>query len=118
MAQDIEELSNWLESHKGNTLLIRKEELSTGLQQIFDIDQVTLALDHISLISNENNVDDYIPKQELILHGHGNIQSQNGMKDIPQEAYEIPLLGDIVTTNEKDGLKVETEKAVYKFMIQ
>lgn len=111
MTQSIEELSNWLESHQGETLIIRKGELSTGLQQIFD-------LDHISFVSNDRNVDDYIPKNELILHGNGNIRSKEGMKVIPQNAYEIPLIGNIVTSNEEDGLKVETEKAVYKFMIQ
>ncbi|WP_227934920.1 hypothetical protein [Alkalihalobacillus deserti] len=114
MAQDIEELSSWLESHKGETLTIHKGELSTGLQQIFDIDQVTLKLDHISLVSNEENIDDYIPQQELILHGQGNINSEEGKKDLPQDAYEIPLTGNVITSNEGNALKIETEKAVYK----
>jgi hypothetical protein len=118
MTQEIQELSNWLESHKGETLVIRKGELSTGLQQIFDIDQVTLELDHISLVSNNENVDDYIPEQELILHGEGNILSEEGTKELPQNAYEIPLFGHVTTSNEMNGLKVETEKAVYKIIVQ
>lgn len=118
MTQEIEELSNWLESHKGEKLIIHKGELSTGLQQIFDIDQVTLALDHISLVSNDNQVDDYIPPKELILHGQGNIRSVEGIEDLPQDAYEIPLFGSIITSIENDGLKIETEKAIYKLMIQ
>ncbi|MCL7747261.1 hypothetical protein [Halalkalibacter alkaliphilus] len=114
MAQQLHELSEWFESHKGETLLIRKNELSTGLQQIFDIDQVTLQLDHISVVKNDSNIDDYIPSQELVLHGEGSIKSAEGMKDLPQNAYEIPLFGRIVTTKEANGLKLETEKALYE----
>ncbi|MDT8862910.1 hypothetical protein N0O92_22305 [Alkalihalobacillus sp. MEB130] len=116
MTQDIHELSNWLESHKGERLLIRKNELSTGLQQIFDIDQVTLNLTHISVVENDSNIDDYIPSQELILHGEGSIKSAEGMKDLPQNAYEIPIYGKVVTTKDQNGngLKLETEKAIYE----
>jgi hypothetical protein len=113
MSVDIHELSEWLESHKGKTLLIKKGELSAGLQQVFDIDQVTLQLDHITVVSNEQNVDDYIPNQELILHGNGSIQGPEGEKPLPQNAYEIPLYGKVHSMNEKDRLRVETEKAVY-----
>ncbi|WP_332690898.1 hypothetical protein [Halalkalibacter lacteus] len=118
MSQDIHELSEWLESHKGETLLIQKGELATGLQQIFDIDQVTLQLDHISVASNEATGDDYLPRQELVLHGNGSIQSPEGEKPLPQNAYEIPLYGKVNTTNEKDRLKVETEKAIYDIHLQ
>ncbi|GAE33362.1 hypothetical protein [Halalkalibacter akibai] len=58
MAQEIQDLSNWLESHKGETLVIQKGEVSTGLQQIFDTDQVTLELNHISIVSNNGSIDD------------------------------------------------------------
>ncbi|KHF41899.1 hypothetical protein [Halalkalibacter okhensis] len=114
MTQHLDELSEWFESHKGETLLIRKNELSTGLQQIFDIDQVTLQLDRISVVNNDSNIDDYIPSQELILHGEGNIKSAEGMKNLPQNAYEIPLFGRVVTSKENQGLKLETEKAIYE----
>ncbi|MFC0473459.1 hypothetical protein ACFFHM_23855 [Halalkalibacter kiskunsagensis] len=113
MSQSINELSEWLESHKGETLLIKKGELATGLQQVFDIDEVTLQLEHITVVSNEKSIDDYMPSQELVLHGNGSIQSPEGEKPLPQNAYEIPLYGEVNTTNEKDCLKVETEKAVY-----
>ncbi|GAE26963.1 hypothetical protein JCM9140_3073 [Halalkalibacter wakoensis JCM 9140] len=118
MTQPIHDLSQWLESQKGETILIRKNELSTGLQQTFDIDQVTLQLDHITVITNDQNIDDYIPSKELVLHGEGHIKTAEGMKELPQNAYEIPLFGKIATTNGTNGLKVETEKATYDIYVQ
>ncbi|ARK29319.1 hypothetical protein [Halalkalibacter krulwichiae] len=114
--EQIEQLTQWLETHKGSTLQIRKEELATGLQHISDIDQVTLNLDHISLVTNEGSIDDYIPGNELILHGEGTIQSTEGTANLPQNAYEIPLTGNVTTSKGTSGLKVETEKAIYNII--
>lgn len=119
MDQEIDELSTWLESHTGETLLIEKGELSTGLMQLFDIDRVSFQLEHISIESNEGRLDDYISSKELVLHGNGIIQTTETMQQqLPQNKYEIPLFGKVVTSSDSKALKVETENAVYDIRLQ
>ncbi|RKL65687.1 hypothetical protein CR203_19620 [Salipaludibacillus neizhouensis] len=119
MDKHINELSTWLESHTGETVFIQKGELSTGLKELFDIDRVTFQLEHFSIESNEDTFDDYISSKELVLHGNGIVQiTETEEKQLPQNIYEIPLNGKIVTSSNKKNLKVETENAVYDIQVQ
>lgn len=109
----IQQLSDWLESNIGESLTIKKGELSTGSNEIIDLDQVNLQLKRVSLISNNQNIDEYIPSQEMVLHGEGKIKSDRRETYLPQNAYEIPLFGEINMTQVTNGLRLETEKAIY-----
>ncbi|MBU9722925.1 MULTISPECIES: hypothetical protein [Bacillaceae] len=114
MAHSIFELTEWLESQKGKTLLINKGELLTGKNKIFDNDQIKLSLTDMSVKNIERHDEDgYLADQELILYGDGTIMSDEGEFDLPQSVYEIPLVGSVHMEQEKGAVKVETEKAVY-----
>ncbi|MCY8213548.1 hypothetical protein MOC18_19730, partial [Bacillus spizizenii] len=44
--------------------------------------------------------------------------TEDGNVPLPQNAYEIPLLGDMHIHQENEGLKVITDRAVYTFDVQ
>lgn len=71
-----------------------------------------LHLDDV-LVRRTNHPDDYVADEELVLKGHGTTYTEEGNVPLPQDAYEIPLLGDITIQQEQDGLKVHTDRAVY-----
>lgn len=119
MAHSVFELTEWLERQKGRDLIINKGELSTGSEEITDIDQVRLHLDDFSVRSIEkHDIDDYLADQEIILHGQGQIISDQGKIELPQNVYEIPIVGNMRTQNEENGMKVKTQQAVYTILIQ
>ena len=118
MGHSILELTDWLQEKKGQTVFIIKEELATGSKRIMDMDELKLDLMGVSLKeSMDNNVDDYVENQELILQGSGIITSDNGEAELPNNMYEIPLLGMVTTKKDENGMKLETEKAVYTFSV-
>ncbi|MBP3951308.1 hypothetical protein [Bacillus suaedae] len=119
MDNHIEQLRQWLESQKGSTLSIEKQEITTGKEDLFDIDHVTFKLDHISLVSNgEDPIDDYLATDEVILHGEGTIMSDEGTVTIPQHAFEIPLKGEVTSSLDQNQLNLQTEQAIYKMKKQ
>ncbi len=118
MGHSITELTDWLQEIKGSTVFIKKEELSTGLNEVMDTDEVKLSLEGVTLReSMDEHIDDYLENQELILQGTGSIKSDNGEAQIPNDMYEIPLAGAVSVTKEGDSIKVETEKAAYTFKV-
>ncbi|XRJ18265.1 hypothetical protein P5660_15530 [Bacillus velezensis] len=112
MALTNTELSEWLQKQIGQTLDIRKGELTDSRNEISDIDRIMLHLDDV-LVRRTNHPDDYVADEELVLKGHGTTYTEEGNVPLPQDAYEIPLLGDITIQQEQDGLKVHTDRAVY-----
>lgn len=119
MSQVINEITNWFEAHKGNTLSIRKQELSIGLQQVTDQDELELKLDKIEINSNvQSEIDDYIAAQELALYGNGQLKSDHGITELPQNVYTIPLSQNISTRKVENGLQINTEKANYSIQQQ
>lgn len=118
MGHSITELTDWLQEIKGKTVFIKKEELSTGLNEVMDTDEVKLSLEGVTLReSMDEHIDDYLENQELILQGTGSIKSDNGEAQIPNDMYEIPLAGPVSVTKEGESMKVETEKATYTFKV-
>lgn len=114
MSEMMNELESWLETQKGSSIRIRKEERLTGKQEIFDIDEIKLQLDTISIREIEApDPDDYLSNQELVLRGEGSIYSDQGKERLPQDTYEIPLDSKVVTRKEGTGYIVETETAIY-----
>ncbi len=58
------------------------------------MDQIVLHLQKVAIRST-NHPDDYVAKEELVLEGEGTTFTEDGNVPLPQNAYEIPLLGDI-----------------------
>jgi hypothetical protein len=116
MSHVIKEITNWFEAQKGQILMIEKRELSIGLQQISDLDQLELSLDKIEINANEESqVDDYIAPQELSLYGHGTVVSDGREAKLPQNVFKIPLTHNITTRKVENGLQINTERAEYSF---
>jgi hypothetical protein len=114
MIQNVNELTKWLETHKGNTLTIHKGELSIGKNEVMDMDRVDIRVDKVTVNTIEQtDPDGYLAKQEVILHGQGKIRSAYGEEELPQNVYEIPLYGKVSTYKVENGLTIETERAVY-----
>ncbi|AWM17026.1 hypothetical protein MOB40_07545 [Bacillus inaquosorum] len=116
MAYTNTQLSQWLESKVGQTLDIRKGELNHD-EEVSDLDQIVLHLQKVGIRST-NHPDDYVAKEELVLEGEGTTYTEDGDVPLPQNAYEIPLLGDIHIHQENEGLKVVTDRAVYTIDVQ
>lgn len=112
MALTNTELSEWLQKQIGQTLDIRKGELTDSRNEISDMHQIMLHLDDV-LVRRTNHPDDYVADEELVLKGHGTTYTEEGNVPLPQDAYEIPLLGDITIQKEQDGLKVHTDGRLY-----
>ncbi|WP_134702241.1 hypothetical protein [Ammoniphilus sp. YIM 78166] len=114
MIPSVDEVKEWLETHKGSTLTIHKGELSIGKNEVADMDKVDIRLDKVTLNTHEQaDPDGYLAQQEFILHGQGKIQSANGEEELPQNVYEIPLYGKVSTRKEENGFTIETERAFY-----
>ncbi len=115
----MEQVSEWLEQLKGQSLLIYKEEIATGKQEVMDIDQVSFKLDSVSFNRNRHaNIDDYLAFKEIVLYGQGTIQTDQGESGLPERAYEIPLTGDFKTEKNADNMRVETDQAIYTISVQ
>lgn len=118
MVNPVQELTEWLESQKTQTLLITKEELATGKNEVVDQDRVQLLLNKIDVRKiNRHDEDGYLADDELILYGEGHIHSDKGEMELPQGVYEIPLYGEITAYSENNEMKVETEKANYIMIV-
>lgn len=103
-----------LRGHRGEVIWITKRELPSGGTVPFDADKVRLYLDDVTVRdSGYEDRDDYVARQELILHGTGEIASKSGNNPLPQAAYEIPLVGQVKAREKQGGLIIETERAIY-----
>lgn len=120
MAHPIFELTEWLERQKGQTLMIYKSEIATGKEEIMDRDEVQLVLNQVSVRNIErHDQDDYLADQEIILQGEGYIETDEGKMELPQNVYEIPIYSnDFSTQDRENGVRVETEKAIYTILPQ
>lgn len=114
MNQMVEQFSEWLEGQKGKKLFIKKGEHSTGMEKISDLDTISISLESISLRqSKQSSLDDYLPHQELILHGNGEIRGNEKDSPLPNQSFEIPLDETFHFSKEGNAVNVHTEKAVY-----
>ncbi|WP_017727949.1 hypothetical protein [Halalkalibacterium ligniniphilum] len=111
----IDELTEWFEAKKGQSLHIQKAEHSTGTDDVTDFDDVTISLEEVSLSQrSEEDPDGYVPNQELILMGNGHIQGEDRNMPLPQNRFEIPLYDNFQLSKDGEVVKIYTEKAVYR----
>lgn len=114
MEHPIQQVSDWIESQKSRTLRISKGELSIGQNEVYDLDEVEIQLEKVSLGKlNHKDPDDYVASQTLLLHGHGKVQTAAGETRLPQDVYEIPLYGSWKLHKTDSGLQIRTERAIY-----
>lgn len=85
--------------------------MQIGSDKIADDDYVEMCLEDVSVRSpGYTDSDSYVARQELVLHGHGRI----GDSSIPQDAYEIPIVGRFSARPLENGVDIETERALYR----
>lgn len=108
-----------LERHRGESISITKRELAIGSQKPYDSDYVTLNLEKISIRDSKyTDSDDYVAQRELVLHGEGNLSGKGRNSPLPQEAYEIPIVGEFEVQETGAGIDIQTAKAQYSIKYQ
>lgn len=117
MNEEIQGLTDWFESQKGNTIVIKKEEYSIGHNHTH-INEAELLFEKVAIKQIEReDPDGYLANHEIILHGEGKIRTDKGEIPIPQSVYEIPIYNDLTVQTISDGITAKTEKAKYTFTI-
>ncbi|MBP1153726.1 MULTISPECIES: hypothetical protein [unclassified Paenibacillus] len=107
MNLELEQMTQWLEQCRGQQLLIEKREQD-------DRDLIKLRLERVSLGHPAlAHADDYIAESELVLHGVGSIIFTHDHSRLPENQYEIPLLGNWRGSVQEDGLQLVTDRAEY-----
>ncbi|MCD1261290.1 hypothetical protein B5M42_021045 [Paenibacillus athensensis] len=106
----IQEVEAWLQGQVGRVLYIRKGEQR-------DMDRIGIRLQRVELRHREEPVDAYESAHELILHGQGWTETQGEAgpvkSPLPEEVFEIPLLGRCTAVETETGLELATGRACY-----
>ncbi|HJV47124.1 MAG TPA: hypothetical protein VJ824_15505 [Bacillota bacterium] len=105
----IDQVESWIHSKHCPTFLVSKEENG-------DLDQVQMNIQGITLKGAERvDPDGYVAAQALLLHGQGSFVNGG---ELPQNVYEIPLLGTWITQDKGNRMQIETQRAVYTIQTQ
>ena len=111
MEQNAGMLSDWLNTHLNQTLVIEKYELS-------DRDIVHFKLEGVEFRSGEDTIDDYL-ENALVLRGTGNTLNADGERvPLPQNSYEIVVSQLQMGPSDEKKLEVSTERAKYILSIE
>ncbi|WP_410511102.1 hypothetical protein PaeBR_13395 [Paenibacillus sp. BR2-3] len=111
MEQSVEILSDWLNSHVNQTIVIEKHELA-------DLDIVHFKLESLDFRSGEDTIDDYLD-HALILRGSGNTLNKSGESvPLPQNSYEIAVSGLRFSPSDDKRFQALTDRAKYIFSLE
>lgn len=111
MEQEVRILSDWLNTHVDQTLIIEKHELS-------DLDIVHFKLESVEFRNGEDTIDDYLDNA-LVLRGNGNTLNAAGeLVPLPQHSYEIAVSGLRFSPSDDKRFQVQTERAKYILSIE
>ncbi|KGE17204.1 hypothetical protein [Paenibacillus wynnii] len=111
MEQNVSMLSDWLNTHVEQTLVIEKHELE-------DMDIVHFKLESVEFRNGEDTVDDYLDNA-LVLKGTGNTTNADGERvPLPQHSYEIAVSGLNMGPSDEKKLQVNTKRAKYILSIE
>jgi hypothetical protein len=114
MSEQNEQVVEWLEELKGQTLFIQKDEFETGKNDVLATDKVRFQLDSVGFKNNRNaSIDDYVANEEIVLYGSGTIETAQGETDLPENVYEIPLTGEVKANKQDPSIRLRTEDAMY-----
>ena len=107
MKFEINALSEWLEEHRDQTLLITKTEQG-------DVDRVRMKLTKTGYQAEHDNPhDDYTDGDVLYLRGKGSVLTKGLESPLPQDTFAIPIKGLRSADIEHASLRLTTERAEY-----
>ncbi|AIQ69112.1 hypothetical protein [Paenibacillus graminis] len=106
MDQSVLKLMDWLTAQAGETLVIKKQEMS-------DLDTVHFNLENVDYRNTEDVIDEYLDSA-LILRGTGNTLNRDGeLVPLPQQNYEIAVSGLLLEKVDDGQVELRTERAKY-----
>ncbi|MEC0169568.1 hypothetical protein [Paenibacillus graminis] len=106
MDQSVLKLMDWLTAQAGETLVIKKQEMS-------DLDTVHFNLENVDYRNTEDVIDEYLDSA-LILRGTGNTLNRDGeLVPLPQQNYEIAASGLLLENVDDGHVELRTERAKY-----
>ena len=106
MEQDIQKVTEWLNTHLDKTIIVQKREQD-------DIDQVYFKLSQIEIIQRDEGVDDYLDNA-IILKGTGSTMNSDGdLVPLPQDTYDIVTTDLKITDLDFEELELSTTRAKY-----
>ncbi|UTR15869.1 hypothetical protein MM221_04715 [Salipaludibacillus sp. LMS25] len=110
-----QQLTEWLEAHKGQKLMISKLEYGTEMASITDSDHVSMTLEAVTFSDRESrDPDGYVANHELVLRGEGTIQgSKHATGPLPDHHFDIPLEDKMSLSADENQVIVETRHAKY-----
>ncbi|HUC90831.1 MAG TPA: hypothetical protein VMS09_02255 [Paenibacillus sp.] len=113
MNQTLQTVTEWLEAHRDQTLLITKREMD-------DLDRVKLHLDNSEFqqLAESESIDDYTDGVALLLHGEGAVLNGGGEHPLPQDTFVISMAGLSDAHALGDSLELTTERASYTIMTE
>lgn len=113
MNQTLQTVTEWLEAHRDQTLLITKREMD-------DLDRVKLHLDNSEFQqpAESESIDDYTDGVALLLHGEGAVLNGGGERPLPQDTFVISMAGLSDAHALGDSLELTTERASYTIMTE
>lgn len=111
MNEQLKSVTDWLNAHKQQTVMIRKQEME-------DTDQTRIQLEEVEYRENTPTIDDYTEGDSLILHGNGTVINEQGEIQLPQNTYQIYVDGLSKADVKETQLTMETDRAKYEIFIQ
>lgn len=111
MNESLKSVTDWLNAHKQQTVMIRKQELE-------DTDQTRITLEDVEYKPSTPMIDEYTEGDSLILHGSGAVVNEQGDIPLPQSTYQIYVDGLKHADVQDQQLSMETERAKYEIFIQ
>ncbi|NUU59475.1 hypothetical protein [Paenibacillus agri] len=106
MEQQVQQLSDWLNTQVNKTILIEKQELS-------DTDTIHFKLEGVDYRDADDVIDDYLDSA-LILRGSGSTLNRDGeLVRLPQANYEIAVSGLRLNHSDAEAAEVQTDRAHY-----
>lgn len=101
-----QQIQGLLDSWKGQTILVIKEELD-------NIDQAYMHLEDVRIKEIERDTDDYLANRFLELIGGGETVEQTSEEPLPYSGYDIPLDGVEAVKAEGNQLTFRNHRASY-----
>ncbi|SMF70197.1 hypothetical protein SAMN05661091_0639 [Paenibacillus uliginis N3/975] len=112
MKHPLEDVSEWLQSHTNQNLLIQKREQD-------DLDQARLMLEFIGYQDGDNcSIDDYVACKALLLHGSGVVITDGHESPLPDSTFTLAVDGLSSVNVEDHQLTLQTGRGAYTIMPQ
>ena len=111
MNDSLRRVSEWLDSHRDEPLLITKTEQG-------DVDRVRMRLASAGLHEPQSSPDDYTDGTVMYLRGEGTVLGDSEEAPLPQDTYVIPIAGLSDAQVEHGGVRLKTERGEYAIAVE